>query len=69
MDEQDLLWSIELVPIVSIYQIQLESIFVSLAKPQLAWGNYKRAASYTLVGQGLVLLNGTYRTIEAPGRL
>jgi hypothetical protein len=50
--------------------MQLESIFASLAKPQLAWGNYKRAASYTFVGEGLVLINGTYRTIEQPpGRL
>jgi hypothetical protein len=36
----------------------LESIFASLAKPQLAWGDYKRARSYTLVGQGLALKNG-----------
>ena len=68
MDEQDLR-SKELVPIVNIYQMQLESIFVLLAKPQLAWGYSKRAASYTLVGQGLVLINGTYRIIEQPGRL
>jgi hypothetical protein len=37
--------------------MQLRCELVSLAKPQLAWGYYKRAASYTL-GLGLVLING-----------
>jgi hypothetical protein len=55
MDEQDL-WSIELVPIVHIYQIQLESIFVSLVKPQLT-------------KEPQALINGTHRTIEPSGRI
>jgi hypothetical protein len=38
--------------------MQLESEVVSLEKPQLDWGNHKIPASYTLVGQGLVLKNG-----------
>jgi hypothetical protein len=33
----------------SIFQMQIESKFLSLAKPQLAWGSYKKAATYTLV--------------------
>ncbi len=45
--------------------IQVESEFVSLAKPNQAWVNKKRAASCTFVGQGLVLkkwriLDGSY---------
>jgi hypothetical protein len=38
--------------------MQLRHEFVSLAKAHLAWGNYKRAARYTLVGQGLALKTG-----------
>jgi hypothetical protein len=38
--------------------MQLESKFVSLEKPQLAWENHRRPASYILVGQGLVLKDG-----------
>jgi hypothetical protein len=38
-------------------QMQLDGKFVSLAKPQLAWGNHKRTAKDTLVAQCLVLKN------------
>jgi hypothetical protein len=38
--------------------MQLRCKFVSLAKPNQAWVNKKRAASYTFVGQGLVLKTG-----------
>jgi hypothetical protein len=35
--------------------MQLESKFALLKNPQLAWGNKKRPAAYTLVDRGLVL--------------
>jgi hypothetical protein len=38
--------------------MQVKSEFVSVAKPQLAWQNCKRPASYTLVVQVLVLKDG-----------
>jgi hypothetical protein len=40
--------------------MELESEFVSLAKPELAWDNHKIPTSYTWVLQGLVL---KYRAI------
>jgi hypothetical protein len=49
--------------------MQLGSEFALLEKPEIAWGNQKRPATYSLAGQGLVLINGTCRTIEPSGRL
>jgi hypothetical protein len=37
--------------------MQLEGKLTSHAKPKQAWGNHKRATSYTWVGRGLVLKN------------
>jgi hypothetical protein len=50
------LWSVELVSLGYTSQMQFESEFVLLEKPQLAWGNHKRPVTYSLVGQVVVLV-------------
>jgi hypothetical protein len=44
---------------------QLESEFVLIEKPQLAWGNQKRSETYSLVGQGLVLKRRATQTSQS----
>jgi hypothetical protein len=42
------IWSIELVKLTPLYQnAKLETEFISLAKPKLAWDNHKRPTSYS----------------------